>query len=1441
MNNMNILLLLYIIYLQIVKCLTIEVKKLPLKPTDNFHSFFIRKINSNKFYCGNFYEEYTIDISSSITNKINNIAHNNKIYCSIGSYCPQIITENNEGKFLIYQYYNEDLIRKYYINDKTETLLDPNGKERINIITFNYNNKHYIATIKRGYFFFTKRVPINIEENFIQSKIYDYYEDYTWIFIHNLTVYESVVSQSDFSEIRQISMPSSGFTEGEHEFYGEQNTIGSLFALSNGVIIIFDMYPNANPHFFNIKIYFSEYNYNLISSEQFSIRINELYAEPFYINSAEILSETNNIKVISCYLSIDKRKIYCFSYIYNGNKLINNVNNNIPIEIISSCSPTNNNERGFSIYKIEDNYALISCVGDYFIMKKVNFDLTQEGPSIIIKNNIYNDFTVLDTNKFIFAYVQLENEKYNYYYIVLYFPSCIDKEIFNNHMDQFYFKNLFMNEDSERNSYIIFPTLNNRELKGKICNLENKNDCFHLFKNQIKKNIEYPIENIYYISKESVRETIDYITINKIPFSSENFISSKICSLTITTCSEGCNGCINVKTETNDNCISCHNENKYYLEETTSSSKCIYHDYKLYIDNTSPKTLKKCYETCLTCLTKGTSFSNQKCNLCDIENGYYYPSTEITDYNNINCVTQENENAGYYFNKTNNNEKVKCPYKCSLCSYDSVIKKLCIKCNIEEGYYPFYNNDYTQMMTDCYSYETKKNDWFLDEETNEYRKCYNTCQKCNKEGNKINHNCNENQCKSEFIVNPIDKTKCECEFYHYINENNEFICVDKCNDDYPYLIRESNECIEDCLLTNDYNTIYNNQCYKNCPEGTYLKEGNYCMEKYNECAVNEEELNYDRNFVSDRINIYVRKYNDEFIGNDHVKYYTNDKDDYSLIIYKNEECIDLISDENFVKVDVKKCINTLRNYYKINENIPLIIVNMNKKRYDESPNQVSLAIYNSLNLKSLNIKLCYDEGIETSINYDGNIDLAKEMNEKGIDIFNINDKFFTDICYRYTSEEGNDMILMERIHSFYQNVSLCDEGCYYNGINLETKIINCLCKEKDFSFKNSDGINYGKKPKKIDINSIVDVVKCFKKGFKTKLFENLGHEVIMYGSLLQLIFVILYFKKDLKLMTENITYIMKSNPPLKTIKEENSDDKNKKTIKINTKKNSLINAERNKKNSERSLKDEDNSLKYIGRIDNEFLSQDINSKNQLKIKEKNYENEEELYFLNLDILNVFEAKKKDKRNFCEFYFYIIRQKQTFIHVFCDNNPFEPKTIKIDLYIFRFIYSFIINGILYNLDYISKKYLSKEKNSFKFLMKNGLLRLILSSIIEFIFFYLIHCFLNIKRHIYILESKEKKISKKKRDYLNFFNNLKIKNVIVIFSIYLINFLSWFFLVSLCYVYKSIQKDLLISSIFTFILVEILLFAFYFIISAFRFIGINLQIAFIYKVSMFFTIF
>ena len=42
----------------------------------------------------------------------------------------------------------------------------------------------------------------------------------------------------------------------------------------------------------------------------------------------------------------------------------------------------------------------------------------------------------------------------------------------------------------------------------------------------------------------------------------------------------------------------------------------------------------------------------------------------------------------------------------------------------------------------------------------------------------------------------------------------------------------------------------------------------------------------------------------------------------------------------------------------------------------------------------------------------------------GVDIFNINDSFFNDICHPY-SDSKNDIILEDRIIDIYQNYSLC--------------------------------------------------------------------------------------------------------------------------------------------------------------------------------------------------------------------------------------------------------------------------------------------------------------------------------------------------------------------------------------------------------------------------------
>ena len=49
----------------------------------------------------------------------------------------------------------------------------------------------------------------------------------------------------------------------------------------------------------------------------------------------------------------------------------------------------------------------------------------------------------------------------------------------------------------------------------------------------------------------------------------------------------------------------------------------------------------------------------------------------------------------------------------------------------------------------------------------------------------------------------------------------------------------------------------------------------------------------------------------------------------------------------------------------------------------------------------------------------------KSFGDKGIDILNSSHPFFNDICYSYSTDEGSDMVLKDRISDVYQNFSIC--------------------------------------------------------------------------------------------------------------------------------------------------------------------------------------------------------------------------------------------------------------------------------------------------------------------------------------------------------------------------------------------------------------------------------
>ena len=116
-----------------------------------------------------------------------------------------------------------------------------------------------------------------------------------------------------------------------------------------------------------------------------------------------------------------------------------------------------------------------------------------------------------------------------------------------------------------------------------------------------------------------------------------------------------------------------------------------------------------------------------------------------------------------------------------------------------------------------------------------------------------------------------------------------------------------------------------------------------------------------------------------------------------------------------------------------------------------------------------------------------NLNEAFNFWKMGIDVFNINDRFFNDICYPYTDKKASsDMILTDRVSDIYQNVSLCAERCEYQSFNFEKNISNCLCNVKK---------EVNTKPEKGNIQTYImssflesnfGVIKCYNLVFSFK-------------------------------------------------------------------------------------------------------------------------------------------------------------------------------------------------------------------------------------------------------------------------------------------------------------------------------------------------------------------
>ena len=199
------------------------------------------------------------------------------------------------------------------------------------------------------------------------------------------------------------------------------------------------------------------------------------------------------------------------------------------------------------------------------------------------------------------------------------------------------------------------------------------------------------------------------------------------------------------------------------------------------------------------------------------------------------------------------------------------------------------------------------------------------------------------------------------------------------------------------------------------------------------------------NITKNEVENNMKELMDFIIINQKYKFYG---EDYNITISP----INDINSINSVFIDYTECIDILREKYSLSseEILTVLQIDINKMNEKSLINQIEYAIYNEKKEK-LNLEYC--KNTEFKVHYDIknytllNKSMITYFSNLGIDILDIQDPFFNDICFPYSNSES-DIVLKDRIADIYQNYSFCDNNCEYDGINLENMSISCSCKIK---------------------------------------------------------------------------------------------------------------------------------------------------------------------------------------------------------------------------------------------------------------------------------------------------------------------------------------------------------------------------------------------------------
>ena len=250
------------------------------------------------------------------------------------------------------------------------------------------------------------------------------------------------------------------------------------------------------------------------------------------------------------------------------------------------------------------------------------------------------------------------------------------------------------------------------------------------------------------------------------------------------------------------------------------------------------------------------------------------------------------------------------------------------------------------------------------------------------------------------------------------------------------------------------------------------------------------------------------------------------------------------TNSNATKVFIQEsCYNIMKVNYS-SEYYYLFIIDEIQGENDDINymNKFSYIIFNSEGDKLNVSKLFCDKNTFYSENYVNYTKTTIDLNfvlewkrEKNIDLLNIKDDFFWNVCIQYKDDDGYEMTMNVRKKKFYQNYQLCNntvDNSVYSGFeyNSENDILIVKCSYRIFYEKGKSQNLFELDEDLVELvqHSNFKVLACYKiiLNFKGKNFiSNIGNLICFLLTLGYIAFIILYIKNGTKELEIKLNYI----------------------------------------------------------------------------------------------------------------------------------------------------------------------------------------------------------------------------------------------------------------------------------------------------------------------------